>query len=642
MKTLFLVAVMICAAVDLAMTAEVGEEARLTAVLQSTATPVEKEDACRRLKQIGTVRAVPALAGLLADEHLYQAACDALETMPFIEAGEALRASLKTTSGKPKAGVIHALGERRDQSALRDLGGLLSDKDSLIACCSAKALGRIGGIKAVGVLRKALPSVSDPVRSTIVDALLQCASQLLTDGETARANRIFKQFDDPKENDHVRTTAYVGLIRSAGDHGLALVTAGIKSRDTARQTAALQLAHAMPHPKATATFTNLLTKASPAMQTALIGLLQQRGDVFAAPALLTPAYSAELPVRTAAIAALGALGDATAIPLLAKAATSLDESEQKAGRQALIELRRGKVGDELVAQLSLSNPDVQVELIRALSARSEKSAVPKLFILARSDAAATRKAALQALSRLADGSQMGALVELIKDAKDQAARSDVRGVFESVVDRAGGRKGFDVSPIVNGLTTANATTRIALLQVSVLFADGRLRAAFRAALKDTDPVVSRASARALCNSRDVGLMPDLLELARNSDGVSLRALAMEGYLRLNVDESSGFPPQKRAELMKPVFELATRPEEKRLVLAALAEVAHPDALELVGRSAGEDVRNEAEVAGLQIAKALRLSAPDVAEKTFRRLATEARSNDVRVNAQTELNRLKTP
>lgn len=642
MKTLALVALMLWAAADLPARAEAGEEARLTAVLQSAATSVEKENACRRLKQIGTARAVPAMAGLLTDEHLYQAACDALETMPFVEAGEALRASLKTILGKPKAGVIHALGERRDQAALQDLAGLLSDHDPLLASSSAKALGRIGGTEAVRVLQRALTAASDPVRSAIVDALLQCAAQLPASGELAGAASIFQEFDDSKENEHVRTTAYAGLIRSAGDRGLTLVTAGIEGSDQAHQNAALQMARANPHPNATSSFTNLLTKASPAMQTALLGLLQQRGDVHAAPALLAPAHSVDLSVRTAAIAALGALGDATVIPILAKAATSKDESEQKAGRQALIELRRGKVGDELVAQMASSNPEVQVEVIRALSARGEKSAVPKLFTLARSDAALTRKAALQALSRLADGSNLGALVELIKEAKDEPARSDVRGVFESVVDRAGGRKSFDVSAIVNALSTTNPATRIALLQVSALFTDDRLRAAFRVALKDADPLVSRAAARALCNSRDLRLMPDLLALARNSDEVSLRALALEGYLRLTGDEGSGFSSQKRAELIKPAFELASRPEEKRLVLAALAGVPHPDALELVERSVGEDVSKEAEVASLQIARALLPSAPAVAERTLQRLATGARSKDVRTSAQAELKQFKTP
>ena len=192
MKIVALVILMICAAAPLPLKAQVGEEeVRLIAVVQSAATPTEKEDACRRLKLIGTAKAVPALATLLADEHLYQAACDVLEAMPFAEAGEALRASLKTTAPKPKAGAIHALGERQYRAALPDLAALLTDPDPLLATYSANALGRMGGNEAVLALRKALPSATGPVRSAIVDALLQCAVQLLAAGDRAGAVQHF-------------------------------------------------------------------------------------------------------------------------------------------------------------------------------------------------------------------------------------------------------------------------------------------------------------------------------------------------------------------------------------------------------------------------------------------------------------------
>ncbi len=642
MKTLALVILILFSVTALPAKAVVAEETRLTALLQSDAPPAAKEDACRRLKQVGTAQSVPALAALLSDEHLYQAACDALETLPYPEAGEALRASLKITAGNPKAGAIHALGERRDPSALPDLANLLNDPDPRVASASANALRRIGGPEAIRRLSEAVTRASDPVRSAIVDALIQCAVQCVTEGHRAEAAGIFEQFDDPKEKDHVRTAAYAGRIQSAGDRWLTLVTAGLESNDPSRQTAALHMARSMPDPDATITYTRLLANTSPAMQLALLGLLQERGDVRAVPAIVSATQGTDLSVRVAAVAALGTLGDSTAIPLLATAAASPEDSEQKAGRQALIELHRGNVAAALVAQLISANPEVQVELIRALAARSEKSAVPNLFLLARSDSATTRKAALQAIGRLADGSHLASLVELVNVANDETARADVRRVFESIVERTERTRRFDVTPIVKGLAGANVETRIALLQVSALFADAHLRAAFRAGLKDTDAAVREATARALCHSRDAELMPDLLELARHSKEVSLHALALEGYVRLAGDENSGFSAQKRAELLKPALELARRPEEKRVVLAALAEVTHPDALELVEQEVGDDVGKEAELARLQIAQALLPSAPAVAEKTLQRLATSARTDSVRTNAQSALKQFKTP
>lgn len=625
----------ICVATVSPVRAEVGEEARLIAVVQSAATPTEKEDACRRLKLIGTAKAVPALATLLADEHLYQAACDVLEAMPFVEAAEALRASLKTSASKSKAGAIHALGERQDRAALPDLAALLTDADPLLATYSANALGRMGGNEAVPALRKALAATTEPVRSAIVDALLQCAVQLLAAGDRASATGIFESFIQPQEKEAVRTAAYAGLIRAAGDQELARVTAGIKSSDPARQIAALQLAREVEDPAATDVFTNLMAKAPPALQMALLGLLQQRGDPAAAQAALTAMGSPEPAVRLAAIAALGELGDVTAIPPLAAAATSKDEAEQKAARQALIQLRRGAVGEAMVAQLVSANLNVQVELIRALTARKDKSAAPMLLELARTDTGSARRAALRGMEQFATGSDLPALVQLLTLAKDEAARAEVRSVFEALADRTADGQKLDVTPIVQGLAAANAETRIALLQVSAFFADPGLRSAFSAAIKSPDAQVSNAAVRAMCNTRDVELMPALLEQAGNSAEPNLRALALEGYVRLAGDhERLKVTSHQRVALLKQALRFATRAEDKRLILAGLAASPTPDALVLTEQLAAEaPVKAEAEIAWLQIARALVATQPVLAEASLKRLVAQAGTSDVRTNAQ---------
>jgi len=637
MKMVALVVMIICAAATRPAMAQGGEEAQLIAVVQSAAAPGEKEDACRRLKLIGTAQAVPALATLLANEHLYQAACDGLAAMPFAEAGEALRAALKTTAPKAKAGVIHALGERRDRTALPELASLLTDSDPLLATYSANALGRMGGGEAVRALRKALAAATDPIRSAIVDALLQCAGQWLAAGERAEAVSIFELFDPSQEKESVRTAAYAGLIRAAGDQSLALalVIAGIEGGDPAHQIAALQLARGIRTPAATSSFTNRLTKVSPAVQMALLGVLEQRGAAAAAPAALAAARNPDLTVRLAAFAALGELGDVTAIPRLADAATSREEAEQKAARRALTELHRGPIGEAMVAQLVSANLTVQVELIRALTERKDRSAAPKLLELARTDTGSARRAALRGMEQFADGADLPALVQLLTLAQDEAARAEVRHVFEALADRTADGQKLDVTPIVQGLANGNTETRIALLQVSACFADAGLRAAFSAAIKGPDGPVSHAAARAMCNTRDVELMPALLELARNAGELNLHALALEGYVRLAGDhERLLVTPQQRVALLKQALPLATRAEEKRLILAGLTGAAHPDALALAEQlSADATVLTEADIAWLQIAKALVASEPGLAEASLNRLAAKASDNTVRTNAQ---------
>src|SRR5258708_1549266 len=85
--------------------ADFGDEQKLIQVLQSTASPAQKDTACARLKVIGTARSVPALAALLTDEQLSHSARYALESMRLDEAGGALVNAVGNTKGLIRVGI---------------------------------------------------------------------------------------------------------------------------------------------------------------------------------------------------------------------------------------------------------------------------------------------------------------------------------------------------------------------------------------------------------------------------------------------------------------------------------------------------------------------------------------------------------
>ena len=71
-----------------------------------------------------------------------------------------------------------------------------------------------------------------------------------------------------------------------------------------------------------------------------------------------------------------------------------------------------------------------------------------------------------------------------------------------------------------------------------------------------------------------------------------------------------------------------------MILAGLAASPTPEALALTEQlSADATVKAEAEIAWLQIAKALVASQPNLAEASLNRLAANASDNNVRTNAQ---------
>lgn len=637
MKKIFFASLLISVATSWPVFAQTADEARQIQVVQSNASPADKEDACRQLKRIGTAKSVPALAALLTDEHLYQAGCDALQTMPNVEAAQALQAALKTATGKPKAGIIHTLGERRYQPASADLAGLLKDSDSLIATSSARALGRIGGDDAIRPLQMSLKSAADPLRSAIVDALLDCASQLVAAGRPDEARQIYQQFNSAKENENVRSAAYLGLIRSDEHHALALVMAGLTGADIAHQAAALRLAVEIQDPKTTAAFSKLLPKASPPLQIALLRLLQQRGDAAAAPAVFIAAQYSDADVRITAIVALGTLGDAPMVSLLANAATSREKSEQKAARQALTELRWGDVPGAMIALLPTANPGAQAELIRALTARRDKSSASRLLAMAATENGPARQVALRGLKQLADASQLPALVKLLEQSPDEPSRTEVQSVFQSLANRTPAGQTLNVTPLVEGLNTTNVATRIALLQAGAFFVDAHLRDALRAALQDTNDLVRAAAVRALGDSRDVQLMPGLLELAKTSTVPELRARALAGYVRLVGEDDVNFPVERRVQMLQSAYDLAARAEEKRLILSSLATAPNLESLQLAERALNEPgIKPEAEIACSRIATVLLPTEPTSATTLLRRLAEEGSSPEVKTRAQSAL------
>ena len=116
---------------------------KLVAVLQSQAPLFDKARACQRLGEIGSKEAVPALAGLLADEHLSAYARSGLEGIPDPSAAAALRTALGTVKGGLLAGVINSLGVLRDSEAVGALRPLAEDPASGVAKEALLALGRI-------------------------------------------------------------------------------------------------------------------------------------------------------------------------------------------------------------------------------------------------------------------------------------------------------------------------------------------------------------------------------------------------------------------------------------------------------------------------------------------------------------------
>jgi len=133
--------------------------------------------------------------------------------------------------------------------------------------------------------------------------------------------------------------------------------------------------------------------------------------------------------------------------------------------------------------------------------------------------------------------------------------------------------------------------------------------AVRGDLKHADEAVRDAAVRALAGWPDASAAPDLLELAQSADNPLHRALALRNLVRL-IGLPSDRSQAETVGMYEQTFAAATSADEKKLVLAGVSEIAHPDALAIARRCA-EDPTLKAE-ADLAVSKIeMRLNRPAV-------------------------------
>ncbi len=628
----------------LPLAARCAEEEQLMGVLQSDHSLKEKDAACARLKWIGTPLCVPVIEKLLTDPQLSQSARYALESLPGPEAGNALRRALAKTSGSNEVGIINSLGARGETTAGPDLAKLLANPDAAVAAAAAEALGRIGGFAAVKALQSAWSgSSTGPVHDAQSDSLLACANRLLTGGELAEAAEIFQSLCDREKVEHVRLAAFRGLILSSEKRGIALMVNAIKDGDGPSQGAALQLASTVGGPATTRALAALLPKLPASVQIAVLQALGQRRDRNAVSGVSEMFENTDPDVRVAAIATLGELRDGRAAMLLVRTATAATGAEKAAARQALQELYYGPVTSTLLDALPKAPPEMQLELIRALGDRGDASAAPKLLELAQGQNDLTRPAALQALALLAGPAQVPDLVQLVVKATNDDARSAAVDALSSACQHIQSQAiKMDATTLVAAVRFAPLEARVALLGVCSGVSGPQVRDVLHAALQDPDERVRVAAIRALCDSQDEQLLPDILYAARFLTDEKYRMLGLRGCVRLiTQDQSPSLPVSVKIDTLNALVGANFNAAGKRLILSGLSSVADIQTLDLAATMLDDaEVKVEAAEAMVQIAKAVAVQHPKEAIAALNRVLAKPANEAVGKSAQAALKKIK--
>ncbi len=589
-----------------ARAAEPADEAARLALLHSSAPLPEKCAACVDLRQIGTPRAVPVLAGALSDPRLGHAARHALEGLPFPEAGAALRAALGRTTGALQAGLAESLGVRRDPEAVPLLVPLLAGADDTVADAAAAALGRIANAAAEAALRAARTRVTPAVRPAVWEGLLSVAERRLAEGNPAAATALYRELFTAEPPEPYRTAAWSGLARADAPARPDMVRAAWSGRDEALRTAATRLVRELRDP---AVIQMGLTLWDELPESARLAVVEAHADQGAAawPTLRRAIADAAVPVRVAAWRAVAELGDPVLLAELCRAAAQGPPAERAAAREALTRLRGPGVREVLVARLAqTSTPAEQVELLRAFGARGETVLAAAVVPHLRAADPAVAVAAAEALGQLAVPETWQSLFETAALA-DEESRSTAALRALTAVCRAAPAPAALPCAVVTAMAQLPAQARERVLPLLPELATAEALAAALAAARAPEPALARAALRVLADWPNPEPASHLLRLAEESRDEGMRSLALRGSVAVLGLEPD---PARRLEGLLAGLEVAQQPADKIAAFGLLGQIptreALAPALEFLGDPA---LVNEAALAAVSIAEKLAPTLP---------------------------------
>jgi HEAT repeat protein len=295
-------------------------------------------------------------------------------------------------------------------------------------------------------------------------------------------------------------------------------------------------------------------------------------------------------VRVAALEGLGRAGGAADVALLSERAAMAPPAEQAAARHALARATAAGVDAAIVESLARAGGKVQLELIRAAGERGIAAAAPALIKAARTPTPDTRRASLRALRDVAPPAEAAALTALLLQCGEDD-RADCERALSHTMRRA---VTPDLQPVVQAFrSTASAEARVSLLNVLGSVAAPDALPVLREAMSAPEAEVRRAAVAALGEWPAAEPLKDLIEAARSHSDPAIRVLALRGYVRL-VRLPAERPASETAGLLAAAMQAATRPDEKRLVLAAAQRYPCAESLALV-RAASADPALAAEV-----------------------------------------------
>jgi HEAT repeat protein len=575
------------------------------------------------LAVVGSDASIPALAELLASPRLSYMARYAMEGIGGPATAESLREALGRTKGRQKVGAVISLGRLASPGKLADAGAvaavsaLLDEEDRELRQAAVVALGRIGTIPAADALKAFAEKAPEALEDAVVDAELDAAESLCRQGELGAAARLYESLESA-ESQRVRAAAFRGLISAKPSQAIAAIIGGLNAEEPWKRAVAADCVLDLAQPEEIQAVASAVSELSPPGKIAAFVGLRDRSH----PAIREAAWKSlgqeNAQVQCAALAALITSGTVEDVCRLADLAST---SEDLAVRDAALEtLRLMTAGGTNRAMIALMREAKKLNpvLVRSALARRSTEFVPSFLEAAQSTDPAIRLEAFKALEIMATEAEADSLAALLgKTSPGEEREAADRAVWMScqkIPDPAG-----RAAPLLAVLEKADAAGQSAILPSLARMGGERALAAVHAAMQSTDQAAREAGYRALANWPDAAVAGELIQIAKTSDVESYRVWSLRAYARV-VSLPSERAPDETFEMLRSAMALATRTEDRELIVSRLGSVRAADALALLLTYLDRaELRDAAVPAVFTVAKGLSQSHPDQASAAIQRV-----------------------
>jgi HEAT repeat protein len=435
------------------------------------------------------------------------------------------------------------------------------------------------------------------------------------------------------------------IATAAGDDAnqevINLVIDELKSGDPERQAGAIAIVRDIPGEGITKSLAEELPKLSPAVQVQLLSTLADRGDAVALPAVIEAAKAQDESVRVAALRAVGQLGNAESIPMLAQRAAESRGQEQKAARDSLYRLRGSEMNATILGALAGAEPDVKVELIRAVGERNIVDGVATVLGTATDENRKVRVESFKVLKIVADPSQLPALVNLTLNLKSDSDRNEAEKTVAAVAHKMEDPNRQAASVLAVLPSVGEVDKRASLLRILGRIGDNSALPVLRTALTSREAELQDAAIRALSDWPTPEPLNDLLKVVQTSVSPVHKILALRGFVRLlglANDRSAG----ETIELYKKAMELAPNATEKKRVLSGLGGEANLPALQMASQYLDDpSLKVEAESAVVRIAEQIDGKHPQESREALDKVVKNTGNATLREQAQSGIDRIDT-